>query len=158
MDAGPILERILRAMRIAGIEAVLVGNAAAALQGAPVTTDDFDFLFRPTARNREKLEVMARELGASVKQPQYPLSSFFRISDENDRLQVDMMGNIDGVKSFASLRSRATRASIGSEDILVADLADIIKSKKAAGRKKDLASLPILEETLDEKKRLEKAK
>ena len=32
----------------AGLEAVLIGNAGAALQGAPVTTVDFDFFFRRT--------------------------------------------------------------------------------------------------------------
>jgi hypothetical protein len=39
----------------AGLEAVLIGNAAAAFRGAPVTTVDFDFLFRGTARNLAKL-------------------------------------------------------------------------------------------------------
>jgi hypothetical protein len=34
---------------------VLIGNAGAALHGAPVTTVDFDFLFRRTARNLQKL-------------------------------------------------------------------------------------------------------
>ncbi len=33
-------------MEEAHLGAVLIGNAAAALQGAPVTTIDFDFLFR----------------------------------------------------------------------------------------------------------------
>ena len=37
------------------LEAILVGNAAAALQGAPVTTLDFDFMFRKTPVNLKKL-------------------------------------------------------------------------------------------------------
>jgi hypothetical protein len=49
MDAKPLLVEVARQLRAANLEAVLIGNAAAALQGAPVTTVDFDFLFRATA-------------------------------------------------------------------------------------------------------------
>jgi hypothetical protein len=51
MDAAPLLGEVAKAMRKADLEAVLIGNAAAAIHGAPVTTIDFDFYFRKTARN-----------------------------------------------------------------------------------------------------------
>ena len=34
MDAGPVLSSVARALRDNGLEAILIGNAAAALQGA----------------------------------------------------------------------------------------------------------------------------
>jgi len=41
MDAEPLLKKIARALLKARLEAIMVGNAAAALQGAaPVTTLD----------------------------------------------------------------------------------------------------------------------
>ena len=43
MDAAPALEEIAQALTEAKLEAILIGNAGAALQGAPVTTVDFDF-------------------------------------------------------------------------------------------------------------------
>src|ERR1019366_4455584 len=46
MDASPTLARVARLLEKHGLETVLIGNAAAALQGAPVTTVDLDFLFR----------------------------------------------------------------------------------------------------------------
>jgi hypothetical protein len=46
MDAAPILARIVELLERHRLEAILIGNAAAALQGAPVTTIDIDFLFR----------------------------------------------------------------------------------------------------------------
>ena len=52
MDAQPILARIAKALARARLEAVLIGNAGAALHGAPVTTLDFDFFFRDTPANR----------------------------------------------------------------------------------------------------------
>jgi hypothetical protein len=45
MDARPVLFRIARLLAEHGLEAVLIGNAAAALQGAPITTVDFDSCF-----------------------------------------------------------------------------------------------------------------
>ena len=63
MDAGPLLGEIGRRLREAGLDAVLIGNAAAALQGAPVTTVDFDFLFRKTPRNLTRLKALAEASG-----------------------------------------------------------------------------------------------
>jgi hypothetical protein len=41
------------------------------------------------------------------------------------------------------LRSRSISVRVGSETVRVASLEDILKSKRAAGRPKDLAVLPI---------------
>ena len=62
MDAEPLLGEVARRFHKASLEAVLIGNAAAALQGAPVTTVDFDFLFRKTPRNLQKMKAVARAL------------------------------------------------------------------------------------------------
>jgi hypothetical protein len=51
MNATPLLSRLLAAFADAGLEAILIGNAAAALHGAPVTTLDFDFFFRDTPKD-----------------------------------------------------------------------------------------------------------
>ncbi len=59
VNARPVLERIAEALAEVGLEAVLVGNAGAALHGAPVTTLDFDFMFRETPLNRTKLKRFA---------------------------------------------------------------------------------------------------
>lgn len=151
MDARSLLENIACAFREARLEAVLIGNAAAALGGAPVTTDDFDFMFRPTRTNIQKMRLAARSLGANLSQPEYPISKFYRMMNEEEGLQVDMMGVVDGVKSFESLRSRAEEVSFGDGSLLVADLKDVIRSKRMAGREKDKAVLPILEKTLEMK-------
>jgi predicted nucleotidyltransferase len=156
MDAGPLLSRIAELLDRHGLEAVLIGNAAAALQGAPVTTVDFDFLIRRNPANVRKLSAIAAELEAVLMKPHYPVSSLLRISRDDDGLQLDFLGEIDGIRSFEGLRKRALRVSLGGARILVAALADIIKSKKAAGRPRDLAVLPILEKVLEEATRQQK--
>lgn len=150
VDAKPLLLEVARHMRVVSLEGVLIGNAAAALQGAPVTTIDFDFLFRRTPRNLAKLKALARALGAVVLRPYYPASDLYRIVRDDDGLQVDFMGTIHGVRSFEGLRDRAATVEIDGVPVLVASLPDIIRSKRAARRPRDLAVLDILEKTLEE--------
>ena len=56
MNAEPLLKRVTRLLAKHRLETVLIGNAAGAIQGSPVTTLDLDFMFRKTAANLEKLE------------------------------------------------------------------------------------------------------
>ncbi len=149
MDAKPYLVEIGRQLKKAGLEAVLIGNAAAALHGAPVTTVDFDFMFRKTPRNLSKLKAIARALGATVLRPYYPVSDLYRIV-RDDGLQIDFMATIHGIRSFAGVRARSEEVTIDDVAVLVASLADIIRSKKAAKRPRDRAVLEILEKTLEE--------
>ena len=62
MNAEPILTKIAKTSEDCRLEAILVRNAAAALQGAPVTTLDFDFMFRKTPVNLKKLQRVAQLL------------------------------------------------------------------------------------------------
>ena len=151
MDARPILVLVARALREQGLEAVLIGNSGAAMQGAPVTTLDIDFFIRKTPANIAKLKRLAASLGAVVFTPFYPVSGLFRLTRDDDALQLDFMTTIHGVRSFNGLRSRAVAIEIDGETLWVASLADIIASKRAAGRPRDRAVLDVLEATLKQK-------
>lgn len=150
VNARPFLVEIARLLERLKFDAVLIGNAAAALQGAPVTTVDFDFLFRKTPRNLRKLKDLARALGAIVLRPYYPMSDLYRVVREDDGLQLDFMATVHGLRSFAGVRARATLMQIDAVPIRVASLADIIRSKRAARRPRDLAVLDILEKAREE--------
>ena len=153
MNGQPILFMVARVLDEHRLEAIMIGNAAAALQGAPVTTVDFDFLFRKTPANLKKLKAIAASLNAMVLKPFYPASGLYRLMRDEDSLQLDFMATIHGVKSFESLRSRAKQMDFGGHSLLVADLADIIKSKSAAARPSDRAVLHVLRQTLHEKEK-----
>ena len=73
-------------------------NAAAALQGAPVSTVDLDFMFRKTAGNLVKLKRLADDLGAIALQPYYPASGLYRLTR-------------DGLAMFTSHLIRTIKAS-----------------------------------------------
>jgi predicted nucleotidyltransferase len=158
MDAAPVLKAIARALHKARLEAIMVGNAAAALHGAPVTTVDIDFMFRKTRVNLRKLKVLANELDAQILKPYYPLSDLYRVVNDDTGLQVDFMPVLHGIRSFESLRSDASEVEFEGHKIKVASLEKIIRSKKTLGRPRDKAVLEILEKTLSEKKKNQKKK
>src|SRR5436305_13625258 len=104
MDAAPLLIRVAKALRQHDLEAILIGNSAAALQGAPVTTADIDFFFRKTPASLRKLKAVAHTLEAVILKPFYPVSGLYRIVREEDGLQLDFMAVIDGIRSFEGVR------------------------------------------------------
>ncbi len=145
MDAKNILVEISEAFAHARLEAVMIGNAAAAIQGAPVTTMDIDFCIMETDETLSKLSLVAKQLDAKL----INYGSFFQIQAPERELYLDFICNVLGVKSFDTLMKRSIRVSFdGCYGLNIALLEDIIKSKKLAGQDKDLAVLPILERTL----------
>jgi hypothetical protein len=62
MNAAPLLNLIARLLAKHRPEAILIGNAAAELQGSPVTTVDLDFMFRATAPNLRKVSFGRHDL------------------------------------------------------------------------------------------------
>ncbi len=149
------LVKVAKALRAAKLEAIVIGNSASMLNGAPVTTQDIDLLIRDTGPNRRKLARFAEEIGGSAPMP---VSELSKVEWIEGRLAVPVeihYDRISGGLTFSFLRSRAQHVRVGDEKLVVASLADIIRSKQAAGRPKDRAVLPILRDTLTVRKKLE---
>ena len=153
MNAEPLLNRIAKVFAEQRLEVVMVGNAAAALHGAPVTTLDVDFMFRKTPTNLKKLKAVAKTFGAVILRPYYPVSDLYRVVNDDRGLQLDFMAKLDGIRSFEGLKSRSIPVEFGEHELRIACLSDIIKSKRAAGRDRDRAVLDILQKTLDEQEK-----
>jgi predicted nucleotidyltransferase len=113
-------------------------------------------MFHKTPANLRKLKALAAALDAVILRPYYPASDLFRMVRDEDGLQIDFMGSIHGVRSLASLRSRARVVTFEGAQLVVAALADVIKSKRAAKRPRDIASLEIIEKALHEETRNKK--
>ncbi len=158
MDSSPILRDALAALNRRRLECVMIGNAAAALHGAPVTTIDIDFMFRATPANLKKLKAVAADLKSVIMRPYNPVSKLFRMTNDDRGIQLDFLPVIHGIRSFEGLRSRASKISVAGEEVLLASLEDIIRSKRSAGRLRDTAVLPVLEMTLHEKKTSDREK
>lgn len=126
-----------------GVDFLVVGAAAAAIQGAAAVTQDIDLWFRDLSDPR--LRTALRRAGTAYVPP----------SLHNPPLLVgggadlfDIVVHMDGLASFREEARRAVRVRLGDVDVPVLPLARIIASKKATGRGKDLALLPALESAL----------
>lgn len=94
--------------------------------------------------------MVAERVGAKLMQPSPTFSSLYRLDYGLEDFHVDFLAVAAGIRSVASLRSRATTVRIEGEVLMVASLDDIIASKRSAGRSKDKAVLDVLEKTLKE--------
>jgi len=110
MNAAPMLTLVAERIARHRLDVVMIGNAAAALQGSPVTTMDVHFMFRKTSRSLRKLEALAVDLDAMVMRPFYRASQLYRVVRDRDGLQLDFMARVDGVRSFEAMRARAACA------------------------------------------------
>ncbi|TMA71766.1 MAG: hypothetical protein E6J67_21900, partial [Deltaproteobacteria bacterium] len=68
------LVALAKALRAAKLEAIIIGNSASMLNGAPVTTQDIGLLIRDTKTNRRKLARFVDEIGGSAPMPVSELS------------------------------------------------------------------------------------
>jgi hypothetical protein len=135
--------RFLQALVEEGVDFLVVGLAAAALQGAPAVTQDIDLWFRDLSD--PGLRRALRRVGATYvpPSPQNP-----PLLAGGDAGLFDVVVKMHGLGSFAQEARRALRIPIGAVEVRVLPLARIIASKKATGRPKDRAILPALEDAL----------
>jgi len=143
---GAFVADLQRALDAVGLEAIVIGSVAAALQGAPVMTLDVDLLVRDTPGNRHKLIRLEQHLSARLT-PVSELATTQRLSGLSVPVDI-LFDGVAGGFSFEAIRSRSGHVDLAGASIRVASLADIIASKEAAGRPKDMAHLPILRDTL----------
>ena len=59
---------------------------------------------------------------------------------------VDLSFRPSGTSGYEDLRVAAERFDLDGVEVMVASLADVIRSKRAADRPKDREALPVLEE------------
>ncbi len=136
-------EAFLRALVDEGVPFLVVGLAAAALQGAPAVTQDVDLWIADLADSRFRRAL--RGLGITYVAP----------SEQNPPLLVgagaelfDIVMHMHGLESFESEAEQALLLKIGDVELPVLRLERIIRSKRATNRPKDQAILPVLEDTL----------
>ena len=126
------------------VEYLFIGKSGAILLGYPASTQDVELFLPKDRQNGARMVRALRSIGFVI-----PRAIQKKILDGADFVQIkrgpfdlDLVHAPDGIASFAEARERA----IIQDGFPVANLRDIIASKRASNREKDLADLLLLEE------------
>lgn len=151
---------ILTVLERHGVEFVVIGGLAAALHGSPFVTTDVDVTPRRASKNLERLSAALKELGARIRTETLPEGLPFD-HDARSLAGVSLLnlstwfGDLDlsfepiGTAGYEDLARDARRFDLGGAKVLVASLADVVRSKEAADREKDRLVLPTLRRLLE---------
>jgi hypothetical protein len=154
-------ERILEVLSRHGVRCILIGGFAAVIHGSPYVTTDVDVVPDSDASNLERLSEALTELHARIWTESNPagvpfahdatsLSAVRMWNLVTDYGRLDIAFEPSGTAGYPDIARDATHLTILGAQVDVASLADIIRSKEAAGRDKDRLVLPVLRRILEE--------
>ena len=137
------------------VDYVLIGGLAGVLHGSTAMTNDADIVPSRDGKNMERLSVALVDLQARLRVLDSPQGIAF---DPHPALLQSMMtlnmttrcGDLDitfspsGLDDYEALVAASVTFDLDDCVVRVAALTDIIRSKQAADRPKDRATLPIL--------------
>ena len=154
-------EEILRILEKHRVQYVVIGGIAATLHGSPHVTSDIDITPERGVKNLQRLSAALTELNARIRVEGEPQG--FKFNHDVDSLSwmevlnlitdwgaLDLSFTPAGTRGYSDLRRDAVEIEVMGVHTTVASLADVVRSKEAAGRPKDLLVLPTLRRLLEE--------
>ena len=136
-------QRFLRALLRRKVRFMVVGLSAAALQGAPVVTQDVDLWFEDLCDPR--IGEALREVDAAYVPPSILNPPMF----SGGGLELfDIVLTLHGLGVFAEELKNCMEVTLGHYQLKVLRVDRIVASKRAANRAKDRLVIPVLEDSL----------
>ncbi len=148
-------QRILSHLHAEAVEFVVVGGMAMVSHGSAYITDDLDVCYRRTGENLPRLvravaPLRPRLRGAPPDLPflwdERTLRAGLNFTFVTEAGNFDLLGEVKGVGDYDAMLPHAERMDIEGHPTLVMSIDQLIQSKRAAGRRKDLLHLDELEE------------
>ena len=156
-DFYSILENLLKYK----VDFIIVGGVCGVLHGAPVTTFDLDIVHSRTQENLARLFPALVELDAYYRgrQDQRLKPKLDHLASPGHHLlmtrfgPLDLLGTIAGGHSYPDLLEHSDEIEIGKKRVRILSLEKLIEVKEELGSEKDKATLPVLKQTLLEKRK-----
>jgi hypothetical protein len=157
LSMGSFLEDILTRLTSERVEFLIVGGVSAVLQGVPISTLDLDICYRRTSENITRL---IAALGPLRPRPRgFPADLPFVFDERTVQLgsnftleigeeDLDLLGEMSGIGGYEQVIQEAVESIVTGVSVKLLSLRQLILTKEAAGREKDLAVLPLLRQTL----------
>jgi len=125
-----------------GVRYLFIGKSGAILLGFADTTQDVDLFVARSDENGRALVEALTELGFALSEAETATIASGKdfVQLRNGPFDVDLIFAPDGIETFEEAWSRRVEV----EGFPVCHLDDIIASKEASGRRRDLESLPRL--------------
>lgn len=140
----PLAEEITSVFQKHEVDFLFIGKSGAIIIGYPDTTQDADLYVKKDEANGRRAVAALREIGFAVDD--MSAKDIIRGKDfiqlRNGPFDLDLIFAPDGIERYEDAQERALLI----EGMPVCHIDDIIASKRAAGREKDLESLGRLEE------------
>jgi hypothetical protein len=138
----------LQSLNFRRVRFLLVGAHAMAVYGRPRFTGDLDVWVARSRTNADRLSRALADFGFADIDPE-PFTEFNRILTlGREPVRIDIFTHIPGLVFDPAWRKR-TRLRMGDIEVGVLAKGDLIKSKLAAGRPKDLLDIEMLRELED---------
>ena len=139
-------EEFLSLLNKNSVKYVIVGAFALALYSKPRYTKDLDILIEPEEENVKKLINALHEFGfEEINIKKEDLSRKNQILQLGyEPLRIDIITSIAGC-SFEEVWNNKVREKYGKTIVNFIGKKELIKNKKAIGRKQDMADLELLE-------------
>jgi len=126
-----------------GVDYMFIGKSGAILLGYPGTTQDVDVFPRKDVENGRKIVAALTDLGFDINDA--VKGEIVRCKDlvqiKNGPFDIDLVFAPDGIESYDEAKARIDI----STGFPVANIRDIIESKRAAKRPRDAIELPQLQ-------------
>ncbi len=135
--------RFLRELVRAKVDFIIIGQAAAALQNAPVSTVDIDLWFAKLPDPR--LNNALKKVNSFYISPVGDNPPMF-VGEDTEIF--DIVTHVHGLGEYAEVKKQAIKIPLDDFKVSVLPLELIIKSKRATGRTKDKLALLVLEDSL----------
>jgi transcriptional regulator with XRE-family HTH domain len=142
LETGPLLDSLDRNE----VEFVVIGGIAGLAHGSSYPTYDLDIAYSRDPRNLERLATALRDIGVALRGATADLP--FQVDAQvleagmnftfiTEYGEFDILGHVEGIRSYEDLRAHAEIQTVGGIPVKVASLNHLIGMKRRVDRPKD---------------------